>query len=221
MLTRAGPEIGVASTKAFTTQLTALGMLVVALARHQGGDAERTRSLVGRLIELPAMVERTLALDPVIHRLAERFADKRHALFLGRGALYPIALEGALKLKEISYIHAEGYPAGELKHGPLALVDADMPVVAVAPNNDLLEKLKSNLMEVRARGGELFVFADPESGISASDGVTVIEMPRQVTYVQAPVVYSIPLQLLAYHAAILKGTDVDQPRNLAKSVTVE
>src|SRR4029077_8125077 len=148
MLTRAGPEIGVASTKAFTTQLTALGMLVVALARHQGGDAERERSLVGRLNELPAMVERTLALDPVIHRLAERFADKRHALFLGRGALYPIALEGALKLKEISYIHAEGYPAGELKHGPLALVDSDMPVVAVAPNNDLLEKLKSNLMEV-------------------------------------------------------------------------
>jgi glutamine---fructose-6-phosphate transaminase (isomerizing) len=221
MLTRAGPEIGVASTKAFTTQLTALGMLVVALARHQGADAERERALVGRLIELPAMVERTLELDPVIHRLAERFADKRHALFLGRGALYPIALEGALKLKEISYIHAEGYPAGELKHGPLALVDADMPVVAVAPNNDLLEKLKSNLMEVRARGGELFVFADPESGISASDGVTVIEMPRQVTYVQSPVVYSIPLQLLAYHAAILKGTDVDQPRNLAKSVTVE
>jgi glucosamine--fructose-6-phosphate aminotransferase (isomerizing) len=221
MLTRAGPEIGVASTKAFTTQLTALGMLVVALARHQGSDAERERALVRGLIELPAMVERALQLDPVIQRLAERFADKRHALFLGRGALYPIALEGALKLKEISYIHAEGYPAGELKHGPLALVDADMPVVAVAPNNDLLEKLKSNLMEVRARGGELFVFADPESGISASDGVTVIEMPRQVTYVQSPVVYSIPLQLLAYHAAILKGTDVDQPRNLAKSVTVE
>jgi glucosamine--fructose-6-phosphate aminotransferase (isomerizing) len=221
MLTRAGPEIGVASTKAFTTQLTALGMLVVALARHQGSDAERERALVSRLIELPAMVERALQLDPVIQRLAERFADKRHALFLGRGALYPIALEGALKLKEISYIHAEGYPAGELKHGPLALVDADMPVVAVAPNNDLLEKLKSNLMVVRARGGELFVFADPESGISASDGVTVIEMPRQVTYSQSPVVYSIPLQLLAYHAAILKGTDVDQPRNLAKSVTVE
>jgi glucosamine--fructose-6-phosphate aminotransferase (isomerizing) len=196
-------------------------MLVVALARHRGADAERERALVSRLIELPAKVERALALDPVIHRLAERFADKRHALFLGRGALYPIALEGALKLKEISYIHAEGYPAGELKHGPLALVDADMPVVAVAPNNDLLEKLKSNLMEVRARGGELFVFADPESGISASDGITVIEMPRQVTYVQSPVVYSIPLQLLAYHAAILKGTDVDQPRNLAKSVTVE
>ncbi|MBV8784025.1 MAG: glutamine--fructose-6-phosphate transaminase (isomerizing), partial [Gammaproteobacteria bacterium] len=222
MLTRAGPEIGVASTKAFTTQLAALGMLVVALARHHGGaDAERERGLVTRLVELPAMVERTLALDPVIRRLAERFADKHHALFLGRGALHPIAMEGALKLKEISYIHAEAYPAGELKHGPLALVDADMPVVTVAPNNDLLEKLKSNLQEVRARGGELFVFADPESGLKDSDGVTVIEMPRHVSYVQAPVVYTIPLQLLAYHAAILKGTDVDQPRNLAKSVTVE
>jgi glutamine---fructose-6-phosphate transaminase (isomerizing) len=221
MLTRAGPEIGVASTKAFTTQLAALGMLVVALARHQGADAERERGLVTRLIELPALIEKALQLDPVIQRLAERFADKRHALFLGRGALYPIAMEGALKLKEISYIHAEAYPAGELKHGPLALVDADMPVLAVAPNNDLLEKLKSNLMEVRARGGELIVFADPESGIQPSDGVTVIEMPRHVTYVQAPVVYTVPLQLLAYHAAILRGTDVDQPRNLAKSVTVE
>jgi glutamine---fructose-6-phosphate transaminase (isomerizing) len=221
MLTRAGPEIGVASTKAFTTQLTALGMLVVALAKHHGADAERERSLVNRLIELPGMVEKTLALDAVVRQLAKRFADKHHALFLGRGALYPIALEGALKLKEITYIHAEGYPAGELKHGPLALVDADMPVVAVAPNNDLLEKLKSNLMEVRARGGELIVFADPESGIRPSDGVTVIEMPRSVTYVQAPVVYTIPLQLLAYHVAILRGTDVDQPRNLAKSVTVE
>lgn len=221
MLTRAGPEIGVASTKAFTTQMVALGMLVIALARHNGSDAERERGLVTRLIELPALVEKTLQLDPVIQELAKRFADKRHALFLGRGALGPIAMEGALKLKEISYIHAEAYPAGELKHGPLALVDADMPVVAVAPNNDLLEKLKSNLMEVRARGGELFVFADPESGLRPSDGVTVIEMPRHVSYVQAPVVYTIPLQLLAYHAAILKGTDVDQPRNLAKSVTVE
>jgi glutamine---fructose-6-phosphate transaminase (isomerizing) len=221
MLTRAGPEIGVASTKAFTTQLAALGMLVVALAKHHGADAERERGLVTRLIELPGMVEKTLALDAVVKQLAERFADKRHALFLGRGALYPIAMEGALKLKEISYIHAEAYPAGELKHGPLALVDADMPVVTVAPNNDLLEKLKSNLMEVRARGGELFVFADPESGIKPSDGVTVIEMPKSVTYVQAPVVYTIPLQLLAYHVAILRGTDVDQPRNLAKSVTVE
>jgi glucosamine--fructose-6-phosphate aminotransferase (isomerizing) len=222
MLTRAGPEIGVASTKAFTTQLTALGMLVVALARHRGADPERERGLVTRLIELPGLVEKTLQLDPLIRRLAaERFASKHHALFLGRGALYPIAMEGALKLKEISYIHAEAYPAGELKHGPLALVDADMPVVAVAPNNDLLEKLKSNLMEVRARGGELIVFADPESGIAPSDGVTVIEMPKHVTYTQAPVVYTIPLQLLAYHAAILRGTDVDQPRNLAKSVTVE
>jgi glucosamine--fructose-6-phosphate aminotransferase (isomerizing) len=221
MLTRAGPEIGVASTKAFTTQLAALGMLVVALAKYHGADAERERGLVSRLIELPGMVERTLELEPVVKRLAERFADKHHALFLGRGALFPIAMEGALKLKEISYIHAEAYPAGELKHGPLALVDADMPVVAVAPNNDLLEKLKSNLMEVRARGGELIVFADPDSGIEPSDGVTVIAMPRSVTYVQSPVVYTVPLQLLAYHAAILRGTDVDQPRNLAKSVTVE
>jgi len=221
MLTRAGPEIGVASTKAFTTQLAALGMLVIALARHNGADAERERSLVTRLIELPGLIEKTLELDSVIHKLAERFADKNHALFLGRGALYPIGLEGALKLKEISYIHAEGYPAGELKHGPLALVDADMPVIAVAPNNDLLEKLKSNLMEVRARGGELIVFADPEAGIQPSDGVTVIEMPRHISYFQAPAVYTVPLQLLAYHVAILKGTDVDQPRNLAKSVTVE
>jgi glucosamine--fructose-6-phosphate aminotransferase (isomerizing) len=221
MLTRAGPEIGVASTKAFTTQLAALAMLVVALARHHAADAERERNLVQRLIELPSIIEKTLALDPVIHKLAERFADKQHALFLGRGVLHPIAMEGALKLKEISYIHAEAYAAGELKHGPLALVDASMPVIAVAPNNDLLEKLKSNLMEVRARGGELIVFADPESGIAPSDGVEVITMPRHVSYIQAPAVYSIPLQLLAYHAAILKGTDVDQPRNLAKAVTVE
>lgn len=221
MLTRAGPEIGVASTKAFTTQLAALGMLIVALAKHRGADAERERGLVTRLIELPSLIEKTLALDPVIEELAKRFADKHHALFLGRGLLYPVAMEGALKLKEISYIHAEAYAAGELKHGPLALVDADMPVIAVAPNNDLLEKLKSNLMEVRARGGELIVFADPESGITPSDGVTVITMPKHVTYFQAPAVYTIPLQLLAYHVAILKGTDVDQPRNLAKSVTVE
>jgi len=221
MLTRAGPEIGVASTKAFTTQLAALSMLVVALAKHKGADAERERGLVSRLIELPSMIEKTLALDPIIEELAKRFADKHHALFLGRGVLHPIAMEGALKLKEISYIHAEAYAAGELKHGPLALVDADMPVITVAPNNDLLEKLKSNLMEVRARGGELIVFADPESGIVASDGVTVITMPKHVTYFQAPAVYTIPLQLLSYHVAILKGTDVDQPRNLAKSVTVE
>ena len=221
MLTRAGPEIGVASTKAFTTQLTALGMLVIALARHNGSDAERERGLVTRLIELPAMIEKTLQLDPIIHKLALRFAEKQHALFLGRGALHAVAMEGALKLKEISYIHAEAYAAGELKHGPLALVDADMPVITVAPNNDLLEKLKSNLMEVRARGGELYVFADPDSGFQSSDGINVILMPRHVSYFQAPIVYTIPLQLLAYHVAILRGTDVDQPRNLAKSVTVE
>jgi glutamine---fructose-6-phosphate transaminase (isomerizing) len=221
MLTRAGPEIGVASTKAFTTQLTALSMLVIALAKHHTADAERERSLVQRLIEIPALIEKTLTLDSVIYDLAKRFADKQHALFLGRGALHPIAMEGALKLKEISYIHAEAYPAGELKHGPLALVDAEMPVITVAPNNDLLEKLKSNLMEVRARGGELIVFADPDSGFVSSDGVTVIQMPKHVSYFQAPAVYTVPLQLLAYHVAILKGTDVDQPRNLAKSVTVE
>ncbi|MBX3693878.1 MAG: glutamine--fructose-6-phosphate transaminase (isomerizing) [Steroidobacteraceae bacterium] len=221
MLTRAGPEIGVASTKAFTTQLMALSMLVVALAKYHAADAERERGLVARLIEIPGLIEKALTLDPLIQRLAERFADKQHTLFLGRGALHPIAMEGALKLKEISYIHAEAYPAGELKHGPLALVDAGMPVITVAPNNDLLEKLRSNLMEVRARGGELIVFADPEARFEPSDGVTVIQMPRHVSYFQAPAVYTIPLQLLAYHAAILKGTDVDQPRNLAKSVTVE
>jgi len=221
MLTRAGPEIGVASTKAFTTQLMALSMLVVALAKQRAADPQRERGLVARLIEIPGLVEKALTLDPVIQRLAERFADKQHTLFLGRGALHPIAMEGALKLKEISYIHAEAYPAGELKHGPLALVDASMPVITVAPNNDLLEKLRSNLMEVRARGGELIVFADPEARFEASDGVTVIQMPKHVSYFQAPTVYTIPLQLLAYHVAILKGTDVDQPRNLAKSVTVE
>jgi len=221
MLTRAGPEIGVASTKAFTTQLAALDMLVIALGKHHGIDREREHNLVGRLIEIPRLVEETLTLDPVVRRLAEKFVDKQHALFLGRGALAPIAMEGALKLKEISYIHAEAYPAGELKHGPLALVDADMPVITVAPNNDLLEKLKSNLQEVRARGGELYVFADPASGITSSDGVHVITMPKHVSYFQAPVVYTIPLQLLAYHVATMRGTDVDKPRNLAKSVTVE
>jgi glucosamine--fructose-6-phosphate aminotransferase (isomerizing) len=221
MLTRAGPEIGVASTKAFTTQLAALDMLVIALAKFHSADAERERGLVHRLLGIPSLIESTLELDGTIRRLAERFADKHHALFLGRGAMHPIAMEGALKLKEISYIHAEAYPAGELKHGPLALVDEDMPVIAIAPNNDLLEKLKSNLQEVRARGGELYVFADPESGMESSEGVTVIHMPRHVSYFQAPAVYTVPLQLLAYHCAILKGTDVDQPRNLAKSVTVE
>ena len=221
MLTRAGPEMSVASTKAFSTQLTALGMLVIALARHNGADAERERGLVSRLIELPGLIEKTLQLDGVIQELALRFADKHHALFLGRGALHAVAMEGALKLKELSYIHAEAYAAGELKHGPLALVDADMPVITVAPNNDLLEKLKSNLMEVRARGGELYVFADPDSGFQSSDGVHVIHLPRHISYFQAPIIYTIPLQLLAYHIAILRGTDVDQPRNLAKSVTVE
>ena len=221
LLTRAGPEIGVASTKAFTTQLAALGMLVIAIGKHHGLPPEREKTLVQRLLELPAMLEQTLALDPVIKELAKKIEPKHHALFLGRGAMFPIAMEGALKLKEISYIHAEAYAAGELKHGPLALVDADMPVIAVAPNNDLLEKVKSNLQEVRARGGMLYVFADPESGIEPTDGVEVITMPRHVSYFQSPAVYTLPLQLLAYHTAVLKGTDVDQPRNLAKSVTVE
>jgi glucosamine--fructose-6-phosphate aminotransferase (isomerizing) len=221
MLTRAGPEIGVASTKAFTTQLAALGMFVIALGKHHGMDATREGQLVQRLTEIPRLVEETLKLDPTIKELARRFVDKHHALFLGRGALSAIAMEGALKLKEISYIHAEAYAAGELKHGPLALVDSDMPVITVAPNNDLLEKLKSNLQEVRARGGELYVFADPESGITSSDGVHVITMPKHVSYFQAPIVYTIPLQLLSYHVATMRGTDVDQPRNLAKSVTVE
>jgi glucosamine--fructose-6-phosphate aminotransferase (isomerizing) len=219
MLTRAGPEIGVASTKAFTTQLTALALLAVALARRTA--PEREQELVTRLIELPALIERSLELDGGLQQLARRFADKHHALFLGRGAMYAIAMEGALKLKEVSYIHAEAYAAGELKHGPLALIDADMPVVAVAPSNDLLEKVKSNLMEVRARGGQMYVFADPDAGIESSDGVHVIHMPRHLTDLQAAIVYAVPLQLLAYHVAVLRGTDVDQPRNLAKSVTVE
>jgi len=221
LLTRAGPEIGVASTKAFTTQLTALGMLVVALAKHRLRDAAHERDLVLQLLQLPGLVEKTLKLDEVIRTLAETFADKAHALFVGRGPLHAIAMEGALKLKEISYIHAEAYAAAELKHGPLALVDEDMPVVAVAPNNDLLEKLKSNLQEVRARGGKLVVFADPETGMESSEGVTVIHMPVNVTALQAPVIFAVPMQLLAYHVAVLKGTDVDQPRNLAKSLTVE
>src|SRR3984885_12314329 len=220
LLTRAGPEIGVASTKAFTTQLTALAMLCVALAKN-GPAAARELELTSQLLELPRLVEQTLKLDGRIRVLAEVFADKRHALFLGRGSLYAIALEGALKLKEISYIHAEGYAAAELKHGPLALVDEDMPVVAVAPNNELLEKLKSNLQEVRARGGQLFVFADRQAGMQSEEGVTVVDMPAAATALQAPIVFAIPMQLLAYHVAVLKGTDVDQPRNLAKSLTVE
>ena len=220
LLTRAGPEIGVASTKAFTTQLTALAMLTIALAKNRQG-AIQERELISQLQQLPGLVEKALKLDATIQTLAEVFADKRHALFLGRGPLHAIAMEGALKLKEISYIHAEGYAAAELKHGPLALIDEDMPVVAVAPNNELLEKLKSNLQEVRARGGKLFVFADPQAGMRSEDGVTIIEMPAPATALQAPIVFAVPLQLLAYHVAVLKGTDVDQPRNLAKSVTVE
>ncbi len=220
LLTRAGPEIGVASTKALTTQLTALAMLTIALAKN-GSAAVQERDLVSQLLQLPGLVEKTLQLDAVIQELAKVFADKHHALFLGRGPLHAIAMEGALKLKEISYIHAEAYAAAELKHGPLALVDEDMPVVAVAPNNELLEKLKSNLQEVRARGGQLFVFADPQARMHSEEGVTVIEMPVAASALQAPIIFAIPLQLLAYHVAVLKGTDVDQPRNLAKSVTVE
>jgi len=221
LMTRAGPEIGVASTKAFTTQLAALGILGVALARHNGMTAAVEAQYVRQIAHVPEMIERTLKLEAQIKMLAQQFADKRHALFLGRGPTWPVALEGALKLKEISYIHAEAYPAGELKHGPLALIDEDMPVIAVAPNNALLEKLKSNLEEVRARGGKLYVFADPESDFKASEGVEVITMPEHITPLQAPIVYTLPLQMLAYHVALLRGTDVDQPRNLAKSVTVE
>ncbi len=221
LMTQAGPEIGVASTKAFTTQLTALALLTLALAAANGTRPETERVLTAQLAELPGMIEQTLALDEAIAGLAEAFVDKHHALFLGRGALNPVAMEGALKLKEISYIHAEAYAAGELKHGPLALVDEDMPVVAVAPNNELLEKLKSNLEEVRARGGQLFVFADPRVTFESSPGVTVIRLPAHAEPLQAPLLYTITLQLLAYHVAVLKGTDVDQPRNLAKSVTVE
>ncbi|MDR9406294.1 MAG: glutamine--fructose-6-phosphate transaminase (isomerizing) [Spiribacter sp.] len=220
MMMRAGPEIGVASTKAFTTQLTALLLSVIAAARvHDLPSADEAR-LVNALRELPGQVEQVLALEPEIEALAEQFIDKHHSLFLGRGAQYPIAMEGALKLKEISYIHAEAYPAGELKHGPLALVDAEMPVVAVAPNDDLVEKLQSNLQEVRARGGRLFVFADAACAPSSEPDCQVITLPP-VDDVLAPILYTIPLQLLAYHVAVLKGTDVDQPRNLAKSVTVE
>jgi glucosamine--fructose-6-phosphate aminotransferase (isomerizing) len=221
MMTRAGPEIGVASTKAFTTQLAALSLLTIALARRSGLDADGERELVDQLAELPGLIEQVLTLDSAIEALAKHFADKHHALFLGRGVQNPVAMEGALKLKEISYIHAEAYAAGELKHGPLALVDEDMPVIAVAPEDDLLEKLKSNLQEVRARGGELFVFADPRVQFSDRFATHTMRMPTSIEDFQAPIIYTIPLQLLAYHVAVLKGTDVDQPRNLAKSVTVE
>lgn len=220
-MTRAGPEIGVASTKAFTTQLAALFLLTVVLGRLKGTlPAERETEYLNELRHLPVAVERVLALEPSIQAWARHFADKQHALFLGRGHHYPVALEGALKLKEISYIHAEAYPAGELKHGPLALVDAEMPVIVVAPNDALLEKLKANMQEVSARGGELYVFADGDSGVEESDGVHVLRMPEHYG-VLSPVLHVVALQLLAYHVALVKGTDVDKPRNLAKSVTVE
>jgi glutamine---fructose-6-phosphate transaminase (isomerizing) len=219
--TRAGAEIGVASTKAFTTQLVALFVLAVTLAKQKGllSNAQEQEHLAA-LRQLAGSVQFALNLEPQIREWAKRFGDKEHALFLGRGIHYPIAMEGALKLKEISYIHAEAYPAGELKHGPLALVDNNMPVVVIAPNDTLLEKVKSNMQEVKARGGELFVFADADSHFKESEGVHVIRTPRHVG-VLSPILHTIPVQLLAYHAALLKGTDVDKPRNLAKSVTVE
>ena len=220
MMLNVGTEVGVASTKAFTAMLADLLLLALLIGRRHGMAPELEAEAVAALHRLPDAVDAALALDDQVLRLSERFMEKHHALFLGRGPMYPIALEGALKLKEISYIHAEGYPAGELKHGPLALVDDDMPVIAVAPNDDLLEKLQSNLQEVRARGGELYVFADPASGFKDEEDVTVITLP-EVDTLLAPIVYVIPLQLFAYHVAVLKGTDVDQPRNLAKSVTVE
>ncbi len=220
-LTRAGPEIGVASTKAFTTQLTALFLLTLVLAKQRGRlDHAAEQRHLHELRHLPSAIQAVLRLEPAIAKLAERFADKHNALFLGRGLHYPIAMEGALKLKEISYIHAEAYAAGELKHGPLALVDKDMPVVAVAPNDALLEKLKSNLQEVKARGGELYVFADAETRFESTEGIHVMQMPEHAGYL-SPILHTIPLQLLSYYVALQKGTDVDKPRNLAKSVTVE
>ncbi|UZJ60512.1 glutamine--fructose-6-phosphate transaminase (isomerizing) [Pseudomonas sp. KU26590] len=221
LLTQAGPEIGVASTKAFTTQLVALMLLTLSLGQVKGTlEAGVEAELVEELRRLPTRLGEALAMDTTVEKIAELFAEKNHTLFLGRGAQFPVAMEGALKLKEISYIHAEAYPAGELKHGPLALVDSDMPVVTVAPNNELLEKLKSNLQEVRARGGELIVFADEQAGLVNGEGTHVVSMPH-ILDALTPILYTIPLQLLSYYVAVLKGTDVDQPRNLAKSVTVE
>lgn len=220
VMTNAGAEIGVASTKAFTTQLVALLMLTAALGKQKGMSAATQKQLVSALASLPSKLEETLTMSEGIEKLAEEFADKNHSLFLGRGEQYPIAMEGALKLKEISYIHAEAYAAGELKHGPLALIDAEMPIIVVAPNNELLEKLKSNVEEVRARGGILYVFADKDAQFKGDDTMRVMEVPH-VDELIAPIVYTIPLQLLSYYVAIIKGTDVDQPRNLAKSVTVE
>ena len=220
LMTRAGPEIGVASTKAFTTQLVALMLLTLALGRRHGMPEAREAQLVGALETLPGKINAVLELNGAIDKVAQQFVNRHHALYLGRGSMYPIAMEGALKLKEISYIHAEAYPAGELKHGPLALVDEEMPVIAVAPNNELLEKLKSNLEEVRARGGQLYLFADGQAEMAAHPAIHVTTLPA-VHDAIAPIVYTVPLQLLAYHVAVLKGADVDQPRNLAKSVTVE
>ncbi len=220
MMTRAGPEIGVASTKAFTTQLVTLMLLVIAVGRRFELSKEIEKKITTELFKLPGQIEDILKLDKQIEELSEQFAEKHNALFLGRGTQYPVAMEGALKLKEISYIHAEAYPAGELKHGPLALIDSEMPVITVAPNNSLLEKLKSNMQEVSARGGQLIVFMDETLEVEDDDNVQIIRIPSVENEI-APVVYTIPLQLLSYHVAVLKGTDVDQPRNLAKSVTVE
>jgi len=220
-ITRAGVEVGVASTKAFTTQLASLLLLASAIAKAQGKlSAAREAELLDAMRSLPNVLSRTLETEGPVTEWSVSFALRKHALFLGRGIHYPIAMEGALKLKEITYIHAEAYPAGELKHGPLALVDSSMPVIAIAPRGALLEKVKSNMQEVRARGGELFVMADEDAHIEASDGVHVIQMPPHPAIV-SPIVHAIPLQLLAYHAAVVRGTDVDKPRNLAKSVTVE
>ena len=219
-LTQAGPEIGVASTKAFTTQLAALMVLMACIARRQSASVLDEAQVRRTIAEIPSAVEATLAQDTKIAELAPSFVHRDHALFLGRGVYHPVAKEGALKLKEISYIHAEAYPAGELKHGPLALVDDKMPIVAVAPNDELLDKLRSNLEEVRARGGQLFVFADQAVGFESGPGVTVIDVPS-VSELAGPIVYTVVLQLLSYHVAVAKGTDVDKPRNLAKSVTVE
>ena len=220
MMTQAGPEIGVASTKAFTTQLLSILIVTLMLAKHRGMSEQHEKEFVANLTHAAAASDQALKMSDQLKELAKDFADKQHTLFLGRGPMWPIAMEGALKLKEISYIHAEAYAAGELKHGPLALIDDKMPVVVVAPNNELLDKLKSNMQVVRTRGGQLYVFADDATGIESEEGMTVIAMPHADRMI-APIVYTVPLQLLAYHVAVLRGTDVDQPRNLAKSVTVE
>jgi len=220
MMTQAGPEIGVASTKAFTTQLLSILLVTLMMAKHRGLSVEKEKQFVANLTHAAAASDLALKMSEELKELAKDFADKQHTLFLGRGPMWPIAMEGALKLKEISYIHAEAYAAGELKHGPLALIDEEMPVVVVAPNNELLDKLKSNMQVVRARGGQLYVFADAETNIESEPGMKVIAMPHADRLI-APIVYTVPLQLLAYHVGVLRGTDVDQPRNLAKSVTVE